>query len=134
MSPDAMALVATEIIGLHDFFMSWFRGEDSAGDITRMADALDGGFRIIDPHGRSRNRGEILAAVEAARASRDMTITVDTIQVEDLGEAYLATYIERQSVDGTETARRSTAIFRESATAPNGVVWTHVHETWIESP
>ena len=43
----------------------------------------------------------------------------------------LATYEERQRCAGAITRRRSSALFAPAATAPGGVAWLHLQETWI---
>ena len=43
----------------------------------------------------------------------------------------LATYEERQRCAGAITRRRSSALFAPAATAPGGVTWLHLQETWI---
>ena len=50
------------------------------------------------------------------------------------GNLALVTYEEWQEVEGRVTGRLSSALFREMETAPKGVEWLHVHETWLPKP
>lgn len=43
----------------------------------------------------------------------------------------LLTYQEWQRWGDEETGRQSSVLFRERASAPNGVEWVHLHETWL---
>jgi hypothetical protein len=45
----------------------------------------------------------------------------------------VARYEERQQLNDQETRRLSTAIFQEAPTAPNGLIWLRVHETWLSN-
>jgi hypothetical protein len=48
------------------------------------------------------------------------------------GGLTVATYEAWQRhADGTVTGRLSTVVFRDQAGTPNGLVWAHVHETWL---
>lgn len=129
-----MALVATEVIEAHDFFSRWFRGEAESEDLERMRRSLALEFRMVAPSGQILSRAEIVDRVARAYGQRDLEVSVEDIQVEHLGEAYLATYVERQRGADGATTRWSSAIFRVDETGPNGVVWTHLHETWIDGP
>ena len=131
------AATLTEIVELHRFFVTWFTGRcpKSRAGFARVADALAPGFVQIDPAGRQRRRGPLLAALNAAHGSRAgepfaIRIVRPKIQLVRRGLA-LATYEERQRCAGAITRRRSSALFAPAATAPGGVAWLHLQETWI---
>ena len=44
----------------------------------------------------------------------------------------LATYEEWHDLPGAGNGRLSSVLFGEDDEAPNGVVWLHLHEVWIE--
>jgi hypothetical protein len=126
-----------EIVELHRFFVDWFTGhcpKNRAG-FARVADALAPGFVQVDPAGRERRRGPLLTALRAAHGSRAgepfaIRIVRPKIQLVRRGLA-LAIYEERQRSGGAITRRRSSALFQPAATAPGGVAWLHLQETWI---
>ncbi|HMN29477.1 MAG TPA: hypothetical protein PKE45_15105 [Caldilineaceae bacterium] len=44
---------------------------------------------------------------------------------------WLATYVEGQEINGMLNRRLSSAFFCEQPSAPRGLAWLHVHETWL---
>ena len=138
MTDERLAEAAlAEIVELHRFFVAWFTGRcpKSRAGFTRVADALAADFVQIDPAGRERRRGPLLAALRAAHGSRAgepfaIRIVRPKIRLVRRGLA-LATYEERQRGAGTTTRRRSTALFQPAEAAPGGVAWLHLQETWI---
>ena len=123
--------IVTEIISLHEFFSAWFRG-DSDATIGRLETALDQRFVMISPNGARIDRADVISAVEAGHGSRPITIRIKQPDVSWVHDDFgLATYEEWQESDSDTTGRVSTALFRADPAAPNGVVWMHLHETWI---
>ena len=49
----------------------------------------------------------------------------------DSADLLVATYEEWHQTGDRTTARISTGVFRHEAGAPNGLLWLHVHETWL---
>jgi hypothetical protein len=47
------------------------------------------------------------------------------------GDLALCTYEEWQESADATTARLSSVLFRQQTAAPQGLVWLHVHETWM---
>ena len=132
--------VLAEIDLLHRFFVAWFLGScpKSRASFARVADALAPGFVQIDPQGRERRRAPLLAALRVAfgcHAGEDFVIRIvrPKIRLVHRGLA-LATYEERQRSGGATTRRRSSALFAPAPTAPAGVAWLYLQETWIEPP
>lgn len=133
---DLAARAIDEIVELHRFFEAWM-GQDGAGDIARLADALGPGFEMIVPSGKLFGRDEVIAMVAGARGRRGSAARPFAIRIDDaaaflLGSEHcLVRYIERQDGGGEgPTARWSTALFRSAPAAPCGVHWLHLHETW----
>jgi len=141
MTDERLAAAAlAEIAALHRFFVAWFTGRcpKSRASFARVADALAADFVQIDPAGRERRRGPLLAALSAAHGSRAgepfaIRIVRPRIRLVRRGLA-LATYEERQRSGGATTRRRSSALFAPAASAPGGVAWLHLQETWIAPP
>lgn len=125
-----------EIHELHDFFAAWFNGSlsNTEASFARLSGVLAESFTFIESHqGRQLSRDEILGSIRAGHGSRpDMRITIEDVRLlHEIGDTLIASYIERQSTSDTETTRRSTVVFVPQSSAPNGLVWRHVHETWI---
>jgi hypothetical protein len=52
--------------------------------------------------------------------------------VAEQGGLVLATYEEWQrQADGSGSGRLSSVVFRQQPGTPNGLLWLHVHETWL---
>ena len=125
-----------EIDDLHRFFVAWLGG-DAAAELARCEWALGPGFQIVEPDGTIVEREPLLQALGSARGKHNDPDRPFSIRIEDAtarapsGALCLVTYVERQIVRGQSTARRSTALFRNTPDGPNGVEWLHVHETWI---
>lgn len=125
----------TEIEDAHDFFAHWFRGAGGADAFAARAKAFHADFTMVTPDGRLIDRTALLARIEAMQGARDSDFVIDVEAADPLWHnetAVLVTYIEAQAGHGPPNARRATALFEADAAAPNGVVWRHVHETWLE--
>lgn len=124
-----------EIDELHAFFEAYFLGSIPADDVSRFADALDPSFTIVNPNdGRVADRDATLAMVRDGYAhASDFTITCSDHRLLHATEAtIIAEYVERHDwTDGRSNARLSTVVFAVDPTAPNGVRWVRVHETWL---
>jgi hypothetical protein len=128
-----------EILELHAFFEGWMGGAAmSEAALSRCASALAPGFILIGPDGRERMREPVLAGLRAQRrahadAERPFRLWIERPTPRFVRDGLcLATYEEWQTSHGQTTARRSSALFIESPTAPRGVAWLHLHETWLE--
>jgi hypothetical protein len=126
-----------EILDFHRFFVAWYDKATAAETgFARCEAAFGDGFRMTPPTGRTFVRTETIDLIRANRASfdRDFAIEIDAIErIWESGEAILVTYIERQNRRGQKTARRATALFTENPSAPHGVAWRHLQETWLQA-
>jgi hypothetical protein len=124
-----------EVIELHDFFSVWFRSETAAtADFARCEEAIASDFRMVTPEGSIHQRAEVIARIRAGRASAGGGFRIQILQssvVWQRDDAVLLEYIERQYRERQETNRQSTALFTNATAAPGGVLWRHLHETWI---
>lgn len=119
-----------EVRELHAFFGRWFRGEADEAELARVEDALAEDFELISPRGVTADRASILASIRGAYGGRDgsFAIGIESFAVRSThGAACLVTYEEHQP----GTVRIASAWFRESGRGPQGVVWVHLHETWV---
>ena len=126
-----------EVIELHDFFQAWLEGSapQTESVFRRFTDVNDPAFLLIGPHGRaidlSAARRWIWEAWNTRPNSRLWT-EAHTLRF-STGEMAVMTYHELQLNDGAPNQRLSTVVFRQDPAAPNGLVWVHVHETWMET-
>jgi len=125
----------TEICELHDFFQAWFTGAmaNTDANFARFADVMAAGFAIISPSGKLTERPALLTGLHAAHQSQTgIRIWTQNHQLRyQVGDLALLTYEEWQESAAGTTVRLSTVLFQAQAGAPNGVVWLHVHETWL---
>ena len=127
-----------EVHEFHEFVEAWLAGRATRDDETyeRAHAVLADDFEIVSPSGERRSRATLLDELEAAHglhADSSPPFEVDVREVRHrytAGELCLVGYEEWQRVDGDETGRVSSALFRRDETAPNGVEWLHLHETW----
>ncbi len=126
-----------EIIELHQFFQDWFHGvlPDTPEALARFSGVMAAEFRIVSPEGRMTARPALVEAIKKAYGvHRDIAfrIWIEDAQVRSLApDLWLATYQEWQQTGAARKGRLSTALFRADPSAPNGLAWLHVHETWL---
>lgn len=120
-----------EIRELHDFFTHWYAGAIEPETLDRFEAALGPGFVLVSPDGRTMGRDEIVERVTSAYDGEDLAIDIRNVNIlDETADRVTAQYEEWQQRAGTETARVSTVVFRKSESAPNGLQWLVVHETW----
>jgi len=127
----------TEVEALHDFFAAWFQGQlaNTEANFARFAAAMRPGFHMIAPSGQMTDLPELLIRLREAHG-RQPTIQIWTTNHHchfQFGDHALVSYEEWQSNGTTRTGRLSTALLQLDATAPAGIRWLHVHETWLPS-
>ena len=127
-----------EVIELHQFFQDWFNGvlTDTPAAFARFAEVMAPAFVIVMPDGRAIPREPLLSGLAQAYGSWQTRghgrIEIKNFEVrQTLADGVIATYEEWQVIEGQETARLSTVVFGHQPALKNGVVWRHVHETWL---
>ena len=124
-----------EVVSLHEFFVAWYdRATADATDFDRFDKVMGAGMKMIPPSGDMLERDAVISYVRNNRATfhGDYAIEIADIQPAwEAGNAIVVTYIDKQERRGTKTTRRASALFVESSSAPNGVEWRHLHETWM---
>jgi hypothetical protein len=129
---------AGAVVALHDFFTRWFASPPTEGGFERFEAGLGPEFTIVTPDGSELSRGEIIEAVRSMHGTGGPDISIRDVRVVHLtGTFATVRYVEVQDwEDGRHTERVSTAVLEADATAPDGVRWHSVHETWLpgESP
>jgi len=132
MASDLADLAAREIVALHEFFVAWFR-PGPAPDFRVCEDAFHPDFQMVTPDGRLLARTEIIQGIRAARGALAPSLTIDVLDIRTLwqeADAALLTYIEQQYREGRTTRRRSSALLLRAVSAPRGILWRHLQETW----
>jgi hypothetical protein len=135
MPGDLAELAAREVVALHEFFVAWFR-PGPAPDFRACEGAFHPDFRMVTPEGRMLGRAEIIQGIQASRGRLAASLTIEILDIRTLwqeGDAALLAYIEQQYREGRTTRRRSSALLLRAASAPRGILWRHLQETW-ESP
>jgi hypothetical protein len=126
-----------EVVSLHEFFVAWY-DKNTAGtvDFDRFDKVMGPGIQMIPPGGDMLDRDAVVSYVRNNRATFDGDYAIEIADVRpawEAGNAIVVTYIEKQDRRGVKTARRASALFVESSSAPNGVEWRHLHETWMQT-
>lgn len=130
---DLATLCADEIVSLHRVFEATL-GAPGADDGGRYEAAFAPGFTMVMPSGRRLDRREVLDFLRGARGVRGpgFCIAIEDVAVLHAAPSLLLMhYVERQWVQGAETARRACALFRVEDGAPR---WLFVQETWVIPP
>ena len=128
--------VAKEIQELHQFFQDWFTGAvaQRAANFARVTNALDPAMTLISPDGSVAEYASVLDWLRSGYGTRPgFRLWTDAITLRYHNADFaLATYEEwQQTNDGPQNRRLSSACFRRDPSAPNGLTWLHVHETWL---
>ena len=124
-------IVVREIVELHDFFDGVFNGTRS--DLERLSGVLAEGFSLVGPSGAVMDRAGTIAAIEAAQGARLglRVSTEDHALLVEQGGVIVASYVEVHTTDDEQTRRLTTVVFTTDRSAPNGLRWERVHETWL---
>lgn len=142
---DAAAAAARserEVVELHAFLQDWLDGTAprTAEAFERFRGVMGEGLIVISPRGSVTGRDDLLREFEASHGALAEKQGAFKIWIENfvcrrrLGGRVLVTYEEWHELDGNRSARLSTVLFgpiAETAAAPNGLAWLHVHETWL---
>lgn len=127
-----------EVDALHRFFEHWFNGDMPLDGFARCEASLAPGFRLISPEGQLRERQALLDGLRAAHGAEGghgFAIRVVPGDVRALAPGlWLVTYEEWHRRAGHQRGRLSTALLEEHPDGPDGLVWRHVHETWLPGP
>lgn len=129
---------SAEVVGMHRFFVDWFVvARADAVDFGRFEAAMGESFAMVVPDGQVLDRDAVVDHVRSSRASCDDGFA---ISIEDIrpgwqsADTIVVFYVEAQLRAGKHSRRQSSAVFTTSSSAPNGVEWQHLHETWLQVP
>ncbi|MGX9117422.1 DUF4440 domain-containing protein [Mesorhizobium sp. BHbsci] len=136
--PSLLSRASAEIVDLHRFFVDWFdRASADRVDFSRFERVMGDGFCMVAPSGQVLDRKAVLDHIKASRATcdGDFAISIEDIRAGwQAGDTIVISYVEAQQRAGKHSRRRSSAVFTTSSSAPNGVEWRHLHETWLQMP
>lgn len=129
---------SAEVIDLHRFFVDWFvAARADTVDFARFERVMGDGLSMVTPDGKVLDRA---AVVDHVRSSRAICDDGFAISIEDIrpgwqdADTIVVFYVEAQLRAGKHSRRQSSALFTISSSAPNGVEWRHLHETWLQVP
>nr|WP_237534293.1 DUF4440 domain-containing protein [Streptomyces sp. SID3343] len=103
-------------------------------DVAEFARAHAVDFTLTEPGGRTMDRDEVLKMIEGARgAVPGLRIAIEDVRVVAADGAFVAAaYRETQTrADGSGDVRAATVVFEREESAPYGLRWRHLHETWV---
>ncbi|MER9434554.1 hypothetical protein [Mesorhizobium sp. M0618] len=136
--PSLFSRASAEIIDLHRFFVDWFvAARANTADFGRFERAMGKDLSIVAPDGQILDREAVVDHVRSSRASCDDGFA---ISIEDIrpgwqdADTIVVLYVEAQLRADKHSRRQSSAVFTTSSSAPNGVEWRHLHETWLQVP
>ncbi|TPL84820.1 DUF4440 domain-containing protein [Mesorhizobium sp. B2-3-14] len=129
---------SAEVVALHRFFVDWFvASRADKVDFGRFEAVMGEGLTMIAPGGQILDRDAVIDHVRSSRATCDDGFA---ISIEDIrpgwqnGDTIVVLYVEAQLRAGKHSRRQSSAVFTTRSSAPNGVQWRHLHETWLQAP
>ncbi|WP_027055905.1 hypothetical protein [Mesorhizobium erdmanii] len=129
---------SAEVIGLHRFFVDWFvAARADTVHFSRFERVMAHGFTMVAPDGHVLDRVAVIDHVRSSRATCDdgFAISIEDIRAGWQDEdTIVVLYVEAQLRCGKHSRRQSSAVFTTSSSAPNGVEWRHLHETWLQVP
>ena len=128
---ETMANWQIEIEELHDIFEAYFLGK--LDSLERVEAALAATFTIVGPHGIESTRADTMLALRAGHGhTSSLRITIsDPVLLLETPDIVMARYIENHQLADRTNHRLSTVVFTRSESAPNGLQWCRVHETWL---
>ncbi|MEM9049232.1 MAG: hypothetical protein AAGC92_10970 [Pseudomonadota bacterium] len=136
---DVAARYVAETHRLHVVLEEWLVGATPKTEAAfqPFAAALAPELVVISPSGSQTAHADLLAEFfdihGALAADRDIfRIWVENASAREVAPGLgLATYEEWHQRGAEVSARLTSVLMREDPRAPGGVVWLHVHETWL---
>lgn len=130
-----LAQCAAEICRLHDFFQAWFTGDvaESEEIFQQFAAVMSADFFTIAPDGGLMELPALSTRLRHAYGKQPgVRIWTQNQRLHyQRADVALCTYEEWQERAGTTTSRLSSVLFQQHAGVPHGIIWLHVHETWL---
>lgn len=134
MMSDLQSLAKAEVVARHDFFVDWYTGKADDQDMEDCAHSFAPDFRMIWPDGAEHERDSVLELLRGMRGSKNDGYAIEVAMryaTQYNPDLVLITFDEHQWTADGKNLRRATALFSPDDRAPGGVVWRHLHQTWI---
>ena len=126
--------VRTEIVALHEFFVSWFSGNLAVNTFEDgFLSRFDQKFQLIPPAGNLMSLQALHGAVQRSYGTNpEFRIVIRNVKILKVFDGHvLATYEEWQrnalASKPADNARIASVIFKHC----EPLQWLHVHETWL---
>lgn len=127
----------TEVRNFHLFLQQWLRGDvpNLDSEFSRIVNTLADEFTLVAPGGTVENKSDLQQRLRQLYGSNNSI----SISIEDFRPIYesddfmVIGYVEWRETNARRSGRHATACFRAKDSAPNGWIWTYVHETWVAS-
>ncbi|WP_131742607.1 DUF4440 domain-containing protein [Actinomadura roseirufa] len=134
--PATEALAEREVDDHHRLIEAWLRGDAPRDAFAALAARHAPGFTLHGPDGDAVPLGPLMDGLERAHGTvPGLTIEIRAVRVvEARDDLVAAVYEEHHDAPSGRTARRSTVLLVRDAAAPGGLLWRHLHETWIVPP
>ncbi|MEV4164750.1 hypothetical protein [Nonomuraea dietziae] len=133
-SPPGLTLAdacRAEIVRHHRVIEDWLTGRGARADLPAFADAHTPAFTLITPDGEALPLPRVLAMIEAAYgAVPTLAISIRDVTVVASAESFVVATYEEHHGGQNASVRRATVVLVRDTTAPHGLRWTHLHETW----
>lgn len=126
------AAVEREIVEVHEFFEQHYLGTDRG--LGRIESVFADDMTFVGPDATESDRSTVIEMVRAGFAHTDsLKIGIEDVRVlVESDELVLARYVESHELASRTNRRLSTVVFRRDESAPNGLLWVSVHETWLD--
>ncbi len=130
-----------DIVKLHEFFVTWFRGDCERNEeyfAQRFTARFAADFKYVLPDGQTLNLETLTGVLRDSYAcSTDFRIKIQSVETCSAGgDLAIVTYRELQKGEPNspaKDARISSAVMKLEPQAPNGVHWLHLHETYLSA-
>lgn len=130
-----------EVRRLHEVIAGWTTGAlpNSDEEFAAFSSTLAPGFMIINPEGAAEDREAVVSrfrGLHGTRAARDFRIEIHEPAIRlETADLTLVTYHEHWFEGAEErSVILATALLQPELQAPGGLVWRHLHETWLRPP
>jgi len=124
-----------EVIELHEFFQSWFCGEIGQEEGHLLARRFAQNSRLITPDGEVEQFYSLEKRFLSAYGKRPgvKVWTSHFVPLMITHDSALVKYREWRLFNEELTGRLTTCLFKLNDEAPNGIEWSHIHESWLKS-
>lgn len=131
---DLVAAAEAEVRARHDFFVAWFTGRADAEALAETARAFAPDFTMLWPDMGQDGRDSLMDKLRAAKGTSPASyaIRIEIVSARQVdAETVVLICDEHQTGGASPNSRRMSAVFSRNDAAPHGVVWRHLHQSWL---